>query len=347
VHISISNENAIHGQNADDKVAQENSGEESQDNSPSGENEEESAEEEPPQRSNNEEEPNEGPLPNDNNAPLVEDPPNNAPLENPPPDNNPSNDVVPPNNDPPPQEDPPSPSIPEFPMLGDAIPGQYYPYAVSSDFQYLHMNIFGRGWGPYQSPSTFQLQNDGKEGQFPIGTWISVYDDGEYLEITNEHFIRYSPHFDTMCYTYTFDDVAFTITRVPEEPPPPELPSNNPPEDPLDNDPTASGNPLEEDPIPVPSTMVLDIGLSENDTLLSLNVFGRYDGDLFDLVQDGSEGTFPIGKWQSRRNESEYIVFDDTHMIRYSSGFGKPSIFSYDIDGDVMTLVYVGRVQPS
>jgi hypothetical protein len=107
-----------------------------------------------------------------------------------------------------------SPVPPSFPQLGDITPGSYYPFAVSDDMQYLHINIFGRGWGVNQVPDTFLLQDDENKGEFPMGKWVSIANSGEYLVITEEYIIRYSPHFSTQYYAYTISDGAFAVTMV-------------------------------------------------------------------------------------------------------------------------------------
>jgi hypothetical protein len=102
--------------------------------------------------------------------------------------------------------------IPTFKEL-DMYTSASYPFDVSDDGKYLYVNIFCRGGTNGQTPDTFLLQNDKNKGEFPIGTWISVKDKREYLEINSTTIIRYSPHFKNSYYTYTIADSAFNITN--------------------------------------------------------------------------------------------------------------------------------------
>jgi hypothetical protein len=105
-----------------------------------------------------------------------------------------------------------------FPELGPYEPSSYYPfiYMTVNDKYYLHFNAFGRGRDSKQIPDTFILQKDGSEGEFPVGKWINVSNNGEYVEFTSTHWTRYSPYtfLGTLISTYTISDGVFYIKVV-------------------------------------------------------------------------------------------------------------------------------------
>jgi hypothetical protein len=141
------------------------------------------------------------------------------------------------------------------------------------------------------------------------------------------------------------------LPENPPEEPPEEPPSENPPENPPEE-------PPEEEPPEIPpneyqeSTGIVDdpypFVLTNGGTRMSLDIFGRWGGDEFDLQMDGTQGEFPIGKWQSIRNDNEYLIFDgqymERHMERHSDGFGAPFKYTCQIVDDTMIFRYVGRL---
>jgi hypothetical protein len=88
-------------------------------------------------------------------------------------------------------------NLPEFPKLRAYVGQKEYPFLVSEDGNYLLVNIFGRSSPSYEfNGNIYQLEQTGDMRDAPpLGTWISLDEEGEKLVITETMILRYSPYF--------------------------------------------------------------------------------------------------------------------------------------------------------
>jgi hypothetical protein len=153
---------------------------------------------------------------NNNNNPPADN--NNNNNNNPPADNNNNNSNNPNESQEPIEPESSSSNTLSFPELGPYNPNEYFPfvYMTLDDEYYLHFNVFGRGWDSKQIPDTFILQKGEAKGDFPIGKWINIKNNDEYVEFTSTHMTRYSPYkgLGTLLCKYTVDDGIIYIDIV-------------------------------------------------------------------------------------------------------------------------------------
>jgi hypothetical protein len=112
--------------------------------------------------------------------------------------------------------------IPEFPSL-DSSGSNYFPFKYTNfnGKYYLCVNIFGRGHNGVETPDIFVLQTASGNGwEFPVGKWMSVKDNEEYVEFTDDQITRFSTYkpLGTLVLSYTIEDEAFHTELISHTP---------------------------------------------------------------------------------------------------------------------------------
>jgi hypothetical protein len=106
--------------------------------------------------------------------------------------------------------------LPEFPKLRDYIGQKEYPFLVSEDGNYLLVNIFGRSSPTEEfNGNIYQLEQSGDmRDPPPLGTWISLDEEGEKLVITETMILRYSPYFRDHEFIMEIKDDYFAVSST-------------------------------------------------------------------------------------------------------------------------------------